>query len=310
MTNQMYSKDWEALSAYLDNQLGAKKRARLEARLQTEPALREALEDIRQTRAVLRQAPRVRAPRNFTLTPEMAGRRATRWPRLYPAFQLAFAVASILFAFVVVGDLTTTSVPILSNVSYAPMAERAAEAPAEAETFADDAVSESIVVEESAAGETQDEAPYPSSEEAPSVEKAAESEEIAGAAPEDGAAGAPDKVTPPEDYEMMSVTDDGEEPAEAEPAEAPPAEVPPRGDDEQTTPSPNTPGPPPQPAVEESASPGEDLEDAPTQPTQPQDISAEPRADNREFFRAVELILGILVVASGVGTLYLRQKAR
>ncbi len=309
MTNQMYSKDWEALSAYLDNQLGAKERARLEARLQTEPALRGALEDIRQTRAVLRQAPRVRAPRNFTLTPEMAGRRATRRPRLYPAFQLAFAVASILFAFVVVGDLTTTS-PILSDVSYAPVAEQAAEAPAEAETFADGAASESIVVEESAAGETQDEAPYPSSEEAPSVEKAAESEEIAGVAPEDGAAGAPDKVTPPADHEMMSVTDDGEEPAAAEPAEAPPAEVPPRGDDEQTTQSPNTPGPPPQPAVEESASAEEDLEDAPTQPTQPQDISAEPRADNREFFRAVELILGILVVASGVGTLYLRQKAR
>ena len=73
MTKNISMREWEALSAYLDGQLPAKERTRLETQLNQAPELRSALEDLRRTRSVLRSQPKVRAPRNFTLTPEMAG---------------------------------------------------------------------------------------------------------------------------------------------------------------------------------------------------------------------------------------------
>ena len=67
------SRDLEQLSAYLDGQLSQSSRTRLETRIQSDPALASALEELRQTRAFLRRTPQRRAPRNFTLTPGMAG---------------------------------------------------------------------------------------------------------------------------------------------------------------------------------------------------------------------------------------------
>jgi len=106
MTTRISTRDWETLSAYLDGQLTAKERLRLEARLQTRADLRSALEELRRTRAVLRSQPRVRVRRNFTLTPEMVGvRRAQRpTPRLFPVFGLVSALASVLLIIVLVGD--------------------------------------------------------------------------------------------------------------------------------------------------------------------------------------------------------------
>jgi len=73
MNTPIPPRDLESLSAYLDDQLNPGERARLEARLPLEPALRQMLEDLGLTRRALRaQKPR-RAPRNFTLTPEMPG---------------------------------------------------------------------------------------------------------------------------------------------------------------------------------------------------------------------------------------------
>jgi hypothetical protein len=108
MTKNISMREWEALSAYLDEQLPAKERTRLETQLNQAPELRSALEELRRTRSVLRSQPKVRAPRNFTLTPEMAGlkaRPARRAPG-YPFFRLASALAGFLFLLVLVGDLT------------------------------------------------------------------------------------------------------------------------------------------------------------------------------------------------------------
>ena len=79
MTIQISPSEWEALSSYLDNQLSERERTRLEARLKAEPELRQALEDLRRTRVILRSQARLRAPRNFTLTPATAGVRARRF---------------------------------------------------------------------------------------------------------------------------------------------------------------------------------------------------------------------------------------
>jgi hypothetical protein len=89
-------RDVEQLSAYLDGNLSEAETARLETRLRSEPALEAVLEELRQARTVLRRTPQRRAPRNFTLTPKMAGLRPPV-PRAVPVLSWASAVAMLLF---------------------------------------------------------------------------------------------------------------------------------------------------------------------------------------------------------------------
>ncbi len=107
MNIRLSPRDWEALSAYLDQQLNSIEHSRLEARLQAEPGLSKALEELRRTRLMLRSQPRLRVPHNFTLSPEMVG--ASRSPSLYPAFRLAAMIATLLFVIVFLGDWLTSS---------------------------------------------------------------------------------------------------------------------------------------------------------------------------------------------------------
>jgi anti-sigma-K factor RskA len=119
MTNKISNREWEALSAYLDKQLSARERSRLEARLKENPELRQALEEMRRVRTILRSQPKMRAPRNFTLTPEMVGmrRRPARRSRAYPVFRLASVLATLLFVLVLVGDFVTGSGSLTSRES-------------------------------------------------------------------------------------------------------------------------------------------------------------------------------------------------
>jgi hypothetical protein len=94
--NQLSSRDIEQISAYLDGQLSRADAARLESRIQSDPEARSVYEGLRQSRAVLRQLPARRAPRNFRLTPKMVGIKPPL-PRVFPVFRLASALAAILF---------------------------------------------------------------------------------------------------------------------------------------------------------------------------------------------------------------------
>jgi hypothetical protein len=89
-------RDVEQLSAYLDGQLSQADKTRLESRLQSDPELASTLADLRQARTILRHTPRRRSPRNFTLTPKMAGIKPPV-PRLVPALSWASAAAMVLF---------------------------------------------------------------------------------------------------------------------------------------------------------------------------------------------------------------------
>jgi hypothetical protein len=109
MKTRISPRDWEQLSAYLDRQLKPSERSRLEARLQVDPGLRTALEELRRTRAVLRSTPHPRAPRKFTLTPEMVGARPA-W-RLAPALGFVSALASIALIFALIGDIFGWTAP-------------------------------------------------------------------------------------------------------------------------------------------------------------------------------------------------------
>jgi len=127
--NQLTRKEWNALSAYLDNALNNRERRQLETQLQSRAEMRAALDELRQIRQLLRQTPTLRVPRNFTLTPEMAGLRSRR-SRSYPMFQLAFALASLLFVLVIAGELVLGNPAALpnTNLAMAPQAEMAEEA--------------------------------------------------------------------------------------------------------------------------------------------------------------------------------------
>jgi anti-sigma factor RsiW len=64
----MTEQDFELLSAYLDGDLSDADRAALEARLAAEPELRRELEALRQTVALVRSLPELKAPRSYALT--------------------------------------------------------------------------------------------------------------------------------------------------------------------------------------------------------------------------------------------------
>ncbi len=98
MRAQMNTRDYEQLSAYLDGQLSPIEQTRLEERLRGNSELRSALDELSRTRSLLRMAPRRRAPRNFTLTPEMVQprRKSLRdYFNLFPALSFASAVATL-----------------------------------------------------------------------------------------------------------------------------------------------------------------------------------------------------------------------
>jgi anti-sigma factor RsiW len=156
MKNRIKSRDWEALSAYLDGQLSDRERTRLETRLESEPELQTALEELRQTQGLMRNLPKLKAPRNYTLTPEMVGLKR-EIPRIVPLLRYVSVLAMILLAVVVIGDFMTPVPPSFSPATeqtfdvYVPPAaseqvteiqEQALEAPA-AEALTEEAEGES-----------------------------------------------------------------------------------------------------------------------------------------------------------------------
>ena len=122
-------RDLEALSAYADGALSPAERLGVERRLEQEPALREALKELRATSALLRGLPQVRPPHNFTLSPEMAGVRSG-WLRT-PFLQLATALATLAFVITVGVDVFGGMMPSAALRAAAPAQELAMEAPAE-----------------------------------------------------------------------------------------------------------------------------------------------------------------------------------
>lgn len=121
MKNQITTRDLELLSAYLDNQLREKERTLLESRLKADPALRKELQEINQTRMLLRQLPRRRAPRNFYIKPEAVHTRSTL--KLAPIFGVVSAVASVLLALVLISNRLVTPTTQVALAPAAPISQ-------------------------------------------------------------------------------------------------------------------------------------------------------------------------------------------
>lgn len=102
---QISASDWEQLSAYVDGELPPHQAAGLEARLEQDPSLQQALLELRGTVETVRRLPAADPPRNFVLTEQMAGRTGSGLLaairdglgglRLYPTLQLGTALAAL-----------------------------------------------------------------------------------------------------------------------------------------------------------------------------------------------------------------------
>lgn len=99
MTDDLSRREVEQLSQYLDGELSHKEAADIEALLMENAEARRALEEFSATRMLMRSLPEVRPPRNFSLTPEMAGIREKS--KAYPILRFATALAAFGFVILV-----------------------------------------------------------------------------------------------------------------------------------------------------------------------------------------------------------------
>ena len=119
MSQFLSPRDLEQLSAYLDQQLSREEYRQIEKRLQVESNLRYELEELRQTRFLLRSLSYVHVPRNFTLAPHLFG--AQPYRSSVPILSFASAVAAALLIFLLVGEWLFTrslgaATPVAANL--------------------------------------------------------------------------------------------------------------------------------------------------------------------------------------------------
>ena len=122
--------DWQLLSAYMDDQLAPREKQALEARLEKDPELHAEYLSMRQTRAMLRAAPRHKAPRSFALTPEQARQYTRRKSFLFPALSFSSAISALLLIITLLTRLTPAAGLRMMTADEAPQAEMLAAEPA------------------------------------------------------------------------------------------------------------------------------------------------------------------------------------
>lgn len=128
MRPRISNRELRLLSLYLDKQLSPVEQQRLEKRLRESPSLQQTLEELKETRRLLRAMPKARAPRSFALTPQMVGYRPLR-----PAFRVSgfvSAMASFLFLLVLAVDLLGVLNRSSKSVAFQESPQYEAAAPA------------------------------------------------------------------------------------------------------------------------------------------------------------------------------------
>lgn len=105
--------DYELISAYMDGQLSGREKNRLEEKLKTSFEWRMALDELQQTRAVLRKAPMRKVPHSFTLTRSMVQQNAHRsWLPALAAFRFSSALAVLSLVAVFALQLLPSAAPL------------------------------------------------------------------------------------------------------------------------------------------------------------------------------------------------------
>jgi len=119
----------------LDGELSGRELRQVRKKIQTDPLLQAALEQLKITKQILQSAPRIQAPRNFTLKPEMIGVRSKK--PSFPGYRLAAAAMSFLLVGVLIldfggifykGAISAVSSPELFEVQLESIPESAVDA--------------------------------------------------------------------------------------------------------------------------------------------------------------------------------------
>ena len=149
-SNQMHLD--ELLSAYLDGELSPRAQEDLEARLASDSALQEQLDELRHTVGLLQSMPQEEVPRNFLLTPAMVtpdrverraetslrGLFAGRWAA--PVLTFTTALSAFLCAFALLANLSLNhSGGLYFTSDDEPLFQVAMEEPVEGEAAAPEA---------------------------------------------------------------------------------------------------------------------------------------------------------------------------
>jgi hypothetical protein len=123
---RLHTRELELLSTYLDGELRPADRQALEARLMAEPELCERLENFRKAKIIVGHLPRLRAPHNFTLTPEMVTVRQKKAQPFAATMQLATALAAVLLVVSFGAEFLITNRPLATRqMADEPMMEAA-----------------------------------------------------------------------------------------------------------------------------------------------------------------------------------------
>lgn len=114
------SPDTELLSAYIDGELTDAERLALEIRLDAEPDLRRELTTLRQTVALINQLPKLKAPRDFTLTvraqPTIVRKLPLMLTSTFSALSAAAAFMLVLFGgYLLLGSMNSQSLPTMQS---------------------------------------------------------------------------------------------------------------------------------------------------------------------------------------------------
>lgn len=137
MKSQISPQDYEQISAFLDGEMRGEAAHNFEARLQKETHLKAALQEMRAVRSLVREMPKIRAPRSFTLSLQMVRERKAGLFSLVAlrTMQFSAALSALLLVLVLASDLFLNRFTLRGALAPAapPAAlEMAAEAPGEA----------------------------------------------------------------------------------------------------------------------------------------------------------------------------------
>lgn len=107
---QLSNKEWQLLSAFLDDQLKEKEKRQVEELLRIEPGAQSAMEGLRRTRILLKALPLRKASRNFTLSPESVKKIII--PTFTGILRYSSALAALLLVAVLAFDFLSLSAPL------------------------------------------------------------------------------------------------------------------------------------------------------------------------------------------------------
>jgi hypothetical protein len=125
MTRTLSNKDYILLSAYLDNELNTAQKAVVEGRLQSDADFKAALQELAYTKRLLASIPKVRARRNFTLSPEKV-KKTAKAQRFQPVWGAVSAFSTlVLIALFAIRLLPSSAALQTEAPAMAPVADNA-----------------------------------------------------------------------------------------------------------------------------------------------------------------------------------------